>query len=108
MATILFLFASSLSIAGNLEGKVTMIQIGHGYTSENVYALVKFDKEPTGQPACASDGRMAINPATEPGRTMLSVLLAAKATQSTVEVRGKNNCDVMGAGQESISYIRDK
>ena len=93
--------------AGGVEGKVVFVQIGSGYTPDNVYALVKFDVAPNNQPSCATDptNRFAINPATEAGKAMLSVLLTAKTTDATVEIIGTNDCNVM-ATRESVSYLR--
>ena len=101
--------ASSVSEAGTVEGRVVFVQVGHGYTQENVYALVKFDTTISAQPACATDNtRLAINPATEAGKAMLSLVLAAKAAGMVIEAIGTDNCDVMGSVQESISYLRLK
>ncbi len=93
--------------AGTVQGKVVLLQAGHGYTPDDAYVLVKFDTDVTGGPACATDAtRLALNPATEAGKAMLSMLLAAQAAGLTVEAFGRNNCDVMGSVQESLSYIR--
>ena len=37
------LLIGSVSEASTTEGKIEMVQAGHGYTSENVYLLVKLD-----------------------------------------------------------------
>ena len=93
--------------AGTVNGKVIRLQAGHGYTPDDAYVLVTFETEVTGGPACATDTtRLALNPATEAGRAMLSMLLSAQVAGLTVQAFGEDNCDVMGSGQESLSYIR--
>ena len=102
------LFVSFSVSAGQLTGKVTMIQAGNGVTAEGVYAFVKFSNNPSGSTnTCISDtsGRMALNPGTAAGKTILSLLMQAKATNQTVEVVGTNACDVEGS-LEDISYIK--
>ena len=86
-----------------------MMQVGTGYTADNVYALVLFDVAPSGQPACATDSqkRFAINPATDAGKAMMSVLLTVKANGAVVEIVVTNDCSTMN-GWESISYLRLK
>ena len=108
VACVSTLLVWSSASAGTIQGVVEYVQIGHGYTPDNVYALVKFDTSASGQPACATDSldRFAINPATEAGQALLAVLVAAHATQSTVHVFGTGTCDVMGSAHESISYLR--
>jgi len=93
--------------AGTVNGKVIRLQAGYGYTPDDAYVLVTFEKDVTGGPACASDAaRLALNPATEAGKAMLSMLLSAQVAGLSVQAFGKDNCDVMGSGQESLSYIR--
>ncbi len=105
---ILIIFFATNTFAGNTEGKVDYIQAGSGWTSDNVYFLVKVNAARNGKPACATDDRMAVNPATEAGKVMLSMLLAAKAASQTVELVGSNNCNIMGQEFESINYMRVK
>jgi len=96
---------SALSSAGTGNGKIAMIQAGHGYSTENVYFLITIDGVRVKSGCAANDPRMAINPATEAGKVMLSMLLAAKAAGQTVEVHGTSECGLMG-DIESISYLR--
>ena len=106
LITVVLLGVSGVSAAGTVEGRVVFVQVGHGYTPDNVFALVKFDTTINARPACATDTvRMAINPATEAGKAMLSLVLAAKAAGMVIEAVGTDNCDVMGSEQESISYL---
>ncbi len=84
-----------------------MIQSGRGYTQENVYFLVRVVADRVNKPECAGEDRMAINPATEAGKVMVSMLIAAKMSQQPVELLGTNNCDLM-SGFESVNYMRIK
>jgi len=102
-----FLFVFNVCSAGTIKGTVEMIQTGKGYTVEDVYVLVKIVGTRSGQPACATDDRFSLNPASEWGKSMLSILLTAQATQKTVRLHGVNNCDLMGGNSfEEISYLR--
>lgn len=44
----LSLFVLSSAEAGTVIGRVIMVQVGRGYTPEDVYALVETDGDPTG------------------------------------------------------------
>ena len=96
---------ASTAIAGEAVGTVEFLQSGHGQTPDNVYFLVQITGQRTGAPSCANDPRMAINPNTPAGKTIVARLPAAKASGSTVRIFGNGACDVMGT-HESISYMR--
>ena len=101
-----FMGISLNALAGQGIGKIDFVQSGHGYTTENAYVVVKIDAPRTSKPACATDDRMAINPSTEAGKVIVSMLLAANAASQTVEVYGSNSCSIMGGDFENISYVR--
>jgi hypothetical protein len=94
------------SLAGEAQGTINFVQAGHGYTPENVFFLVQVDGTRTNSPSCATDARMAINPATNAGKAMLAMLLSAKAAGQTVILYGTGNCQLMGTEFESISHMR--
>ena len=102
---VMMLVLGSFAHAGGAKGKVVMLQAGHGYSSDNAYFLVPIEGERTSRPACAADDRMAINPATEAGKAMVSMLLAAKATGSDVELFGTGSYGFI-TNIELISYMR--
>lgn len=104
----LSLFVLSSAEAGTVIGRVIMVQVGRGYTPEDVYALVETDGDPTGQSTCATDPRkrFAINPATKAGKALLALLTTARVTNATVEIWGSGNCDVMSDQFESIQWMR--
>ena len=99
---------STTVFAGRVEGKIERIQAGYGYTTENVYFLVKVNASREAKPACATDDRMSINPSTEAGKVIVSMLMAAHAAGQTVEIAGNGNCTLMGGDFETISYLRIK
>lgn len=94
------------ALAGEAQGTIYFVQAGHGYTPENVFFLVQVDGTRTNSPSCATDTRMAINPATNAGKAMLAMLLSAKAAGQTVILYGTGNCQLMGTEFESVSFMR--
>lgn len=108
VAIVMFFSPLANAAGGYVEGKVKMLQVGSGWTPENVYVLVEMDAAVTGQPACATDPRLALNPATELGRALYSALLSAKHARSTVEIRGIGDCTTMGNSFEGINLVRIK
>ena len=105
---LLLLVVSSSAVSGRALGTVELVQVGHGYTPDNVYVLVDIDGERTARPDCANDDRMALNPSSEAGKAMYSLLLSARLAGQVVEVIGTKDCELMGPGWESVSYMRLK
>lgn len=103
--TFFAIFLNQSAAAGEIVGRVEVLQTGHGYTQENVYVLVTVSAIPINQPTCATDPRFAINPTTNAGKAFFTLLALARASGATVEVIGTGNCDVMN-GWESISFMR--
>ena len=104
----LLLVSNGLYADGHVQGKITYIQAGKGYTPNDIYILVEMDTPVTGQPACATEQRLALDPSTEHGKVLYAALLSAKQAQSTVEIYGANTCNVMGSRFEDIRYMRLK
>lgn len=98
----------SNAAGGYVLGKIKMLQTGAGWTSSGVYVLVEMDTLVADQPECATDQRLALDPATDLGKSLYAALLSAKHAQSTVEIRGLNECNVMGEKFESINLVRIK
>ena len=94
--------------ASRIEGKISFIQAGPGWTSDDAYFLVKMIDARTDKAECATDERLAINPTTNSGKVIVSMLLAAKAAGQTVEIIGSDDCAIMGREFESIRYVRVK
>lgn len=103
--TFVAIFLSHGAAAGDVVGRVEVLQTGHGYTQENVYVLVTVSAIPIYQPTCATDPRFAINPTTNAGKALFTLLALARASGATVEVIGTGDCGVMN-GWESISFAR--
>ena len=103
---LILILSPSLSLAGQSDGTIKMIQAGDGYTPENIYFLVEMNSPHTNKPACATDDRFALNPATQPGKTQISMLMAAHAAGKRVYINGNGSCSVMGNEFEDINYIR--
>ena len=104
----LLLISNGLHAEGYVEGRITYIQAGKGYTPNDIYILVQMDAPVTGQPSCATEQRLALDPSTEHGKVLYAALLSAKQAQSTVEIYGANTCNIMGPRFEDIRYIRLK
>ena len=102
------LLASVVTVAhaGEAVGTVEFVQAGQGFTPDNAYVLIQISGQRNGAPICASDPRMAINPATVHGKAMLALLLSAHASGKQVRLYGTGNCNVMGNEFESISFMR--
>jgi hypothetical protein len=79
------------AMAGEAVGTIEFMQAGHGYTPDNVYVLVQINGQRSGAPSCAIDPRLAINPNTAAGKTILAMLLSAKASGATVRVYGNGS-----------------
>lgn len=104
VSTLLFL-APILSNAGQSDGTIKMIQSGPGHTSENVYVLVEMNSVHDNKPGCTSEDRFALNPAVQPGKTQLPILMAAHAANKRVYISGAASCSVVN-GFETIDYIK--
>jgi hypothetical protein len=90
--------------AGVVTGNVEFLQAGLT-TGTDGHILVKIYQTPSNQPACATNPRFSVNPATDVGKALLALLLAAQASGKTVQIWGTGSCDQM-AGFESLSYMR--
>jgi len=59
------------------------------------------------RPACSYNGDWAVDlvgPDGAAGKAILAVIMAAHAAGKTVQVYGKNNCDVWG-DRETVEYV---
>lgn len=101
-----FAAAGTPALAGEVTGTINFVQAGHGHTPDDAFVLVQVDGTRLYAPSCATDPRMAINPATHAGKAMLAMLLSAKAAGQTVVIYGTGNCQMMGTEFESISHMR--
>jgi hypothetical protein len=106
LLVIFVLFSAEVFCEGRVEGEIDFLQAGSGWTDSGVYVLVKMQDEVAGKPGCATDQRFAIDPSTEIGKAIYSILLAAKHAQSEVFIVGDNSCDLMGNTFEGINYVR--
>ncbi len=103
--SVLLFLIPALSSAGQSDGTIKMIQSGPGHTAENVYVLVEMNSIHDNKPGCATEDRFALNPAIQPGKTQLPILMAAHAANKQVYISGSGSCSVIN-GYESIDYIK--
>ncbi|MBF0301123.1 MAG: hypothetical protein HQK51_20615 [Oligoflexia bacterium] len=57
-------------------------------------------------PACAKNTYWVLNPATEAGKKMFSVLMGAKFAKAKVRVEGANDCVVSPRDGETVDVLR--
>ncbi|WP_370977850.1 hypothetical protein [Agaribacterium sp. ZY112] len=92
---------------GSVTAKVSFIQVNNKTGYPNIVAI-KPSIVPSSRPSCATDthGRFAASLETEAGRAIYSMVLAAQASEKTLEIYGTNTC--IGGALEEIDYIRIK
>lgn len=83
--------ASGYVYAGATEGKVGAVFV-HVFNDAFVFSM-----QPTysGFASCATSKRYAVNTSTQQGRNILSTILAAKASNQTIQVVGMGTCSML-------------
>ena len=106
------LFLSSTH-AGNYSGTVKYLQAGDGNKASlspltgSSYLIVTLDPLPTISASCAKDpaNRLIIDAASEHGKLMSSILIAAKAAAQEVTLAGYSECVTQSSSGNTIEII---
>jgi hypothetical protein len=101
--------ATLLSISAHAAGSLSTATIETVTVDSNGFGLVKFTQPIAGTPpsSCVIPGyasALAFDTNTAGGRSLLAVLLIAKASGSTLDVGGKGACGVYPGQIEDLSY----
>ncbi|WKD48410.1 hypothetical protein [Microbulbifer spongiae] len=92
---IVALFAANAYSAGSVTGKVERVRVDGNGT-----AMVIFDKPLGGEPAGCSNkfygNALAVDARTDGGKAVLSMVIAAKLSGSTVQAYGLGTCGIYG------------
>ena len=97
------LIITSNSYAGAIgSGKIT--QIGGQLPGQSAIYF-GINPAPSSRAACSTnnDYHFVIDPTTEAGKVLYSMLLTAKSTNKTIVVNGTGNC-ILGQPMEAVNY----
>lgn len=108
LCVLLALAGSAIAHAGSANpatiNAVTALSITNGKGGDGLM-LLDVTPTPTGQPACATTHRFAINSATESGRLLVSTVLSAQAQGKSIRVEGLGVCDVWGDSETAYFVV---
>ena len=83
-------------LASDVTGKIVNIEIDSDIAGNVVF--IQIDTAKTNTPACQTNGWSFVLPLADvTSKNMYAMLLAAKATQMSVRVRGVGMCDVFSS-----------
>lgn len=101
IASICIGFSHSVSAAGQITGTITELLQRN---SDGIIYLA-LTGTPTGRPACATSGYwMIANETSDTGKRLFATLLAAKLSNSVIQVIGTGTCTRWVDG-EDINYV---
>lgn len=101
MVAIFFLFAKEAFAVGTFTGARISYYVSNSNASANFY--FKTDVAITGTPACNTQGRFAVNTATQAGKNIMTAVINAKNMDANVNGAGLGTCTT--GTSEDISYV---
>ncbi|WP_145997892.1 hypothetical protein [Vibrio sp. vnigr-6D03] len=105
MFLMIFNLLSFSAWSGDVTGKIEYVQTNVISGQNSNYGVIKLDRISSSRPSCATDtqGRMIFSLDSSGGKALLSIALAAKASNASLFITGTGTCH---SGLEMVSFAR--